>query len=71
MPLPARSLVVALGKHLFQPFHDSRKLQALLRLDIEPQPIIGDTQSAKLEHKPFFRFPEDLSKQGQSLMMTE
>jgi hypothetical protein len=43
MSLPLVGPVVPLGEDLLHPLHDSWKLQAVLRLDIKPKPVIGDT----------------------------
>jgi hypothetical protein len=71
MPFPARCPVVPLGEHLLQPLHDSWKLQAIRRLDIELKSIIGNTQPLNLEHKPLFRLSENPVKYGQRLRAPE
>jgi hypothetical protein len=71
MPFPTLGTIVALGKHLFQPFHNSRKFQALCRLDIKLKPIIPKTQSPNLENKARTRLMENLYKHPQCPMGTE
>jgi hypothetical protein len=71
MPFPPLGTVVPLGKYLFQPFHNSRKFQALCRLDIKLKPIIPKTQPPNLENKAHSRLMEDLCKHPQCPMAAE
>jgi hypothetical protein len=71
MPFPPLGTIVALGKYLFQPFHDSRKFQALGGLDIKLTPILPKTQSPNLENEVHSRLMEDLCKQAQCPRGTE
>jgi hypothetical protein len=60
-----------LGEGLLDPLHDSRKLQSVLRLYVEAEPIILQAQGAYREHEPEPRLPEHLVKEGQSLRAAE
>jgi hypothetical protein len=50
------------GEGLLHPFHNSGKLQPILRLHIEHKPVILKTQDANLEDKPEPRLPEHTGK---------
>jgi hypothetical protein len=64
MPFPPLGMIVALGKYLFQPFHNSRKFHPLRRLDIKLKPILSKTQSPNLENEAHAGLLEDLCKQA-------
>jgi hypothetical protein len=71
MPDPPRLAVVPLGKHLFQPLHDSGKFKPVRRLDIKAQPVIRKTKRADLENEPKPRLTKDPGKKRQSRRVPE
>jgi hypothetical protein len=71
VPDPPHQAVVSLGKGLFDPLHNSRKLHPVFGLDIESEPIILKAQGAHCEYELKFRLLEHLTKERQGPGMAE
>jgi hypothetical protein len=64
VPRPPGQRVVPLGEGLFQPLHDNRKLQPVLRLDVEPKLIRPKLEAPGLESEAERSFPKNPGKES-------
>jgi hypothetical protein len=64
MPRPPCQRVVPLGEGLFQPLHDNRKLQPVIRLDVEPKLVRAKLEAPDLKSEAEHGFPENPGKKS-------
>jgi hypothetical protein len=71
MPGPIRTQIEPHRKRLLHPLHDRRKLQPVLRLDVERQPFPVKPKPAKLEVEALPRLAKYPAEDLHRLLLTE